>query len=344
MRSALLLIAVALLVGCARTPRNPHTQAAAWTRNVKTAKAPTAVAIALDRQIKNAIDAGEGDPFVRYLRGKVAVDPDNSAARYELAAHYEKQGAPELAIEHYRIAADRQPDSEFAVRKLAQALAASNQELEGMSALIRYCDAHPTASAELIESIALAEDEAGALGEGEVYHRRAITANPADDSLRNNLGYNFLQQKQYGHAVHEFKAALTLNPKSETARNNLGFALARVDEKEALLHWSSISGPAAAHNNLAAAMIEDGRLPEARTEIQAALDYDRHNTVAIQNLRILSELDGKPASFTIKTMAKPHSARKMWAKAVAQFFRGKAPTGRQQPAGGTTDMASQNAK
>jgi Flp pilus assembly protein TadD len=310
---------------------------------VKPAKTQGAVAIAMDRQIRNAIDAGEGDPFVRYLREKVAADPDNSAARYELAASYEKQGAPELAIEHYRIAAQRQPDSEFALQKLARALAGNGQELEGLGVLVRFCEIHPKASPELLEAVALAQDETGAFGEGEVYHRRAIAANAADDSLRNNLGYNFLQQKKYEDAVHEFKAALLLNPRSETARNNLGFALARVDQQEALLHWSSISGPAAAHNNLAAAMIEDGRLVEARKEIQAALDYDRHNPAAIQNLQMISELDGKSASFTINSKAKPESSRRNWAKAMARLFRGKAPAGRPAVADDRA-MASQNAK
>jgi len=340
LKSLLACFAIVTFVGCARAPRNPHTQSAAWTRNVKPAKTLTAVALAVDRQVKNAIDAGEGDPFVRYLRQKLAADADNSAVRYELAAQYEKQGAPELAIEHYRIAVARQPASAFAVRKLAVALNASGEALEAISLQVRYCDAHPDASAGLLEAIAMAQDEFGALGEGEIYHRRAIAADAADDTLRNNLGFNFLQQKKYEDAAHEFKAALQLNPKSETARNNLGFALARIDRKEALLHWSALSGPAAAHNNLAAVLIEDGKLAEARREIQQALDYDRHSSAAIQNLQILSELDGAPASFKLQSIDKK-SERRSWAKALTQFFRG----GKASTAAATgSDMASQSVK
>jgi tetratricopeptide (TPR) repeat protein len=335
MRSSLVAF-VLLLASCSRTPRSPYNQSAAWTRNVKPSK--TAVAIALDRQVTNAIDAGEGDPFVRYLRQKVAADPDNSAARYELAAQYEKQGAPELAIEHYRIALQRQPDSEFAVGKLSSALAANDQQMESIALLVRFCESRPQVSAELLEAVALAQDEAGALGEGEMYHRRAIAANTSDDTLRNNLGFNFLRQKKYEDAAHEFKAALQLNPKSETARNNLGFALAHIDAKEALLHWSSLSGPAAAHNNLAAVLIEDGKLQEARREIQLALDYDRHNPAAIQNLQMVSELDGKPASFALNSI---QSEPRSWTRALAKFFRGG---GKPNPAVAKTDMASKSAK
>ncbi len=276
----------------------------------------TAVAIAMDRQVKNAIDAGEGDPFVRSLRQKVAADPENAAARFELAAHYTKQGAPELAMEHYRIAVDRQPDSEFAVRKLAEALAGNGQELESIALLVRYCDSHAQASSELLESVALAQDESGG----------------------NNLGFNFLRQKKYEDAAHEFQAALQLNPKSETARNNLGFALARLDQKEALLHWASLSGPAAAHNNLAAALIEDGKLPEARREIQAALDFDRHNAAAIQNLQMVSELDGGSASFTLSS--KKAGRRKGWTQALTGLFRGASGKHPQNGTGGECFVAS----
>ena len=340
LKALLACIALVVLASCASVPRNRHNQSAAWTRRVKPAKAPTATALAMDRQVKNAIDAGEGDPFVRYLRQKLAADADNSVVRYELAAQYEKQGAPELAIEHYRIALARRPASEFAIRKLAVALTASGQTVEAIALQVSYSDAHPDATAEFLEAIAMAQDEFGALGDGEIYHRRAIAADATDDTLRNNLGFNFLQQKKYEDAAHEFKAALQLNPKSETARNNLGFALARIDRKEALLHWSALSGPAAAHNNLAAVFIEDGKLPEARQEIQQALDYDRHNSEAIQNLQILSELDGAPASFTLNSIDKK-SERRSWAKALTQFFRGnKASTA----AATGSDMASQSAK
>ena len=342
MRSGLLLLFVISLVGCSRmSNRNVRN-----TNQRARAKAtPTAVAIAMDRQVKNAIDVGEGDPFVRYLRQKISADPDNSGARFELADQYQKQGAYELAAEHLRIAVDRQPDSEFAVRKLATALRASEQDLDAITVMVRFCENHPKASVLLLEEVAMAQDESGALGEGERYHRRAIAIDDHDDTLRNNLGYNFLQQKKYEDAAHEFKAALQLNPRSEAARNNLGFALARLEQpKEALLHWSSISGPAAAHNNLAAVLIDEGRLPEARKEIQAALDFDRHNSAAVQNLQLLSELDGKPASFTIKSIDRAAQARG-WARvpaALSKFFRGDSPRSSKETASqNSTTIASE---
>ena len=278
-----------------------------------------AVTIAMERQIHNAIDAGEGDVLTRILRQKVSADPNDINARLELAEQYRKQGAFELAIDHLRIAADRKPDSEAAVLSLARALRANEQPIEAITALVRYCDAHATASSALLTETAIAQDEAGALSEGERFHRRAIDADKLDDRLRNNLGYNFLQQGKLEDAVHEFKAALMLNSTSEAARNNMGFALARLGQTEdALLHWSSISGPAAAHNNLAAVLIDKGDLAGARKEIQAALEYDRHNPAVMRNLQLVAELDGKPASFTINSnvaASKPAG----WARVPAMF-------------------------
>ena len=38
-----------------------------------------------DRQIRNAVDAGDGDYQLRALREKVAAEPDNIAVRLDLA-------------------------------------------------------------------------------------------------------------------------------------------------------------------------------------------------------------------------------------------------------------------
>lgn len=312
----------ALLVGVTACSHRGRPQA------VHTIKAhrPQAVAIAMDRQVHNALDAGEGDLVIRALRQKVAAEPDNAAARLELAQQYQKQGAYELAIDHLRIAASRIPDSEEASTRLSRALRANEQTVEAIAVLVKFSDAHAGASAALLEELAMLEDETGAFGEGERFHRRAIAADLKDDTLRNNLGYNFLQQGKYEDAAHEFRAALQLNAASETARNNLGFAMARLGKgDEAILQWSSISGPAAAHNNLAAVWIEQGKLAEARQEIQTALEYDRHNSAALRNLRLVSELDGKAPSFTMKSDVAPQRNAQAWGKltsALGRFFRG----------------------
>ena len=318
-----LLVLAAMLSSCVSHQTGSYATIPSVTK--KQRKPQPATVLAMERQIKNAIDAGEGDPFVRSLRQRVSQDPDNLPARLELAGRYESQGAPELAIDHLRIAITRHPDSEPAALQLARALARNEQPIDAIAALALFCEAHTNASSSILEEAAMLEDEAGAFGEGERYHRRAISVNAANDVLRNNLGQNFMQQGKHEDAAHEFKAALSLNPRSEAARNNLGFALVYLHQnQEALLHWQSLSGPAAAHNNLAVALIEQGQYPEARKEIEIALDYDRQNPAALRNLQLLSDLDGKSASFTIKRMDEQKATS--WnrlASMVTKVFRGE---------------------
>jgi hypothetical protein len=102
--------------------------------------------------------------------------------------------------------------------------------------------------------------------------------------------------------------------------------------EEAILQWSSILGPAAAHNNLAAVWIEKGDLPAARKEIQIALDYDRHNPAAMQNLQLMSELDGKPASFTMSSKDSRRTAATGWGRISALFGRILNPAETKEPA------------
>jgi len=103
-------------------------------------------------------------------------------------------------------------------------------------------------------------------------------------------------------AIAEFRSALRLRKDLTIARNNLGIALADTP-KEAILHWQAISGPAAAHNNMAALLIERGQYQEARKELATALGYDQHNAQAIYNLALVSERDGKPAVISTRTPA-----------------------------------------
>src|ERR1044071_4124290 len=56
---------------------------------------PPAVPTVWDRQIRNAVDAGDGDYRLRVLRDKVAADSENIPARIELAKAYQDRGYPD---------------------------------------------------------------------------------------------------------------------------------------------------------------------------------------------------------------------------------------------------------
>ena len=253
----------------------------------------------MERQVTNAVDAGEGDYIVRSLRQRMAADPDNLAVRVELIEHYNRAGYPELALEHCRLAAARFPESaeiQLSLAKLLRAMKMTREAAQGLSA---FLERHPQQSPVYDSWLGILRDTLGQWTEGEASHRAALALKPDVDYLHNNLGYNLLMQKRTSEAAFEFRQALKLKPDSETARNNLGMALAS-NPGDAVVHWQSVSDPATAHSNMAAMLIEQGRYPEARKELDLALGYNRSHAAALSNLKLVSELDGKPAVIAIK--------------------------------------------
>jgi Flp pilus assembly protein TadD len=238
---------------------------------------------------------------MKTLRDRVIGTPGDLNARLELGRVYEKRGFPELALDHYRWAAEHSPESPEAHLLLAQALNRTGHAAEGLTALDTFLREHPQNEPELYSWLGIMRDDAGDWKGSEQAYRHAISVASADrDYLHNNLGYSLLKQGQGVNAAVEFRKALKLNPHSEIARDNLGVALAS-NPKEAILNWQSMNEPATAHSNLAAVLIEQGKYAEARKELQVALQYNQSNPAALKNLELLSSLDGKQATVTPAT-------------------------------------------
>lgn len=251
---------------------------------------------AFDRQVRNAQDAGDGDYRLNLLRQRVAAEPENVAARLDLAQAYRDRGYPDVALEIDRLAAARFPESADAELSLVRDLHALKQPSEAIASLEGYLKAHPQPAAEFESWLGILLDESGQWPSGEAHHRKALEMAPSRDTLHNNLGYNLLMQKKNAEATAEFREALRLNPASQIARNNLGSALAAGDSAQAVASFQAASDPATAHNNLAAVLIENGNFPEARRELQLALGYNKTNLAALKNLELVSQLDGRAAT------------------------------------------------
>jgi Flp pilus assembly protein TadD len=294
----LLAISFLSLAGCAS-----HT---------KTAVVQPTTPEAMQRQVRNAVDAGDGDYQTRTLRAKLDANPRDTAARLELAAHYQKAGFPDIAIEHCRLACERDPESAEAHLALAKLLRHQNQTAEAAKELAAFANHHQD-NIEIWAWLGLLQDETSDWKSGEASHRKAIALAPTRDDLHNNLGYCLLQQNRKPEAAIEFREALKLNPQSTFARNNLGIALAS-EPKEAILNWQSVSTPADAHSNMAAVLIEAGQYTEARSEINLALSYNQQHSAALSNLRLVSQLDGKAAEINLpaRTSKRFSRARKAW--------------------------------
>jgi Tfp pilus assembly protein PilF len=268
-----------------------------------TGQNPTyAVTQNIERQVKNAKDAGDGDYLTYQLRERLVRDPSDLQARLAIADHYKRTGNPDLALEHYRLAAEKFPDNADVALLLARTLRDFNQSGAAIQAAVKFCNQHQTPPPELLSFIGTVQDDTGQLAEAEATYRRALRQSPDLGYLHNNLGYNLLQQKRPAEAAVEFRSALALDPNSRVATNNLALALladwrTEAQPREALQQWESISDAATAHNNLATYLMEQGRYPDARKELETALKLNRNLAAAQHNARLLSELEkGKGVS------------------------------------------------
>lgn len=316
MRSTAALSFLLLTASCA------HRQAASVNHPGQLSVSPAQhpVRQTLQRQVAQAVDAGDGDLEVAALRKTLASDPRNLAARRRLAAKYTETGFPELALEHYRIAAAQFPDDGALQVELARQFRALDAAEEGSRLLDTFLSGHPGEHPEVHSWAGILRDESGDLTRGEAEHRLAIAQSPAaKEYLHNNLGFNLMLQGRNDEAQNEFRRALELSPRSVIARNNLAEALG-AGSREALTHWQSVLGPSAAHNNLAAVLIGKGQYQEARKELNIALGYKPDNSTALHNLALVSQLDGQPAILPMN-----RTSVSAWRK-LAAAIRGEKPS------------------
>lgn len=277
----------------------------------------------MQRQISNATDAGEGDYQTRNLREQLIANPNDLAVRLALADRYWKAGVQELALEHYRFATERFPNNPKIATLLARALRDSNRPAAAIDSLVNFCNRNPQPPADLLSLLGILQDDAGQFAEAERVYKIAIEQMPARADLRNNLGYNLLLQGRPTEAAEQLHEALQLDPHSQVANDNLGLALLAQwkddsQPKEALLRWQSVSDPASAHNNLATVLIDQRRYAQARTELEIALSYQKDHAAALENLRLVSELDGRAAS-------PPQPGRNSFWKRVKTAFKSHKP-------------------
>ncbi|MEO7143783.1 MAG: tetratricopeptide repeat protein [Bryobacteraceae bacterium] len=347
------------------------------------------------RQSSNAVDLGDGDIIAKSLRQKLIKNPNDLEARLALAAHYRQRGSPELALDHYAMAARRFPDNTKVPVLAAQTLRSIDAAGEAAALLLAYWNSHPkNTPASVLSELGIVRDELGDFADAEYAYRAALVLEPKTAAIHNNLGYNLLLQGKNQQAADEFHRALSVEPHSQIARDNLGIALAgsakdsgigsaggdhaaadRASDaraagnrkapsvrcappgesgtasrrtpfcagslEEALLNFQSVSGPATAHNNLAAVLIEQGRYTEARQELNVAFSFQKDFPAALDNLRLVSELDGKPA--TIAEMPAPVTHRKRIALSSSRSISGKPETPQETVIGKTTNEAAQAA-
>jgi Flp pilus assembly protein TadD len=279
----------------------------------------------LARQVENAVDLGDGDVEARRWRKRLAANASDLDARLALAKLYADRGHTEVAIEHYRLAAELNPDLPGVTLLLAKSLRNLNEPAEALRITALFLSKHPNESWELLSLAGILEDEQGRFKQGEAAYRAALTIDSSQTSLHNNLGYNLLLQGKSEAAAAEFRQAIAIDPHSVIAHNNLGTALMWAKSgrsEQAFAEWRRTGDPAAAHNNLAAIFLEQGHYSEAREELTSALQLRPGYAPALENLRQVAAVDGGPS-----TPATPVARVNLWKRMTSSLSKDKSGPG-----------------
>jgi Tfp pilus assembly protein PilF len=131
--------------------------------------------------------------------------------------------------------------------------------------------------------------------EGNVWHQKAIAAQPKNADFRCNLGYSLYLQGKWMDAEENFRQCLALSPQHARAHNNLGMVLARTDRCEEALAEFRRAGctEADAQANLAYALTLEGRWLEAQSSYEQALAADPNSITSRSGLQELERLMAK---------------------------------------------------
>ena len=290
-RFALVCTTVLILLACASCTHEVQLSSQAPPR--------TKTHAVMARQVENAVDLGDADVEARRWRKRLSANASDLDARLALARLYINRGQPQLAVEHYRLAAELNPDLPGVTLLLAKSLRDLDEPAEALNVIAGFVSKLPKESWELLSLAGILEDEQGLFKQAETAYRAALAIDSSQSSLHNNLGYNLLLQGNADAAGAEFRAAIAIDPHSVIAHNNLGTALMWAKSgrsEQAFAEWRKTGDPAAAHNNLAAIFLEQGHYPEARQELASALELRPDYPAALKNLKQVAAADGGPST------------------------------------------------
>jgi len=272
------------------------------------------------QQARGAFNPLTDDRRVRLLQTRLRLDPQDLAARLELAGIYEGYRLDEEAFEQYSEAlnlAGQSPGSgsgagaspaEKAALGLARGARGAGRSSEAIPVLAAFVKRSPAAN--VWNELGLLYDETGDRAAAEQAFRQALVLEPISGRAHNNLGYNLLMQNKPEAAEAEFRRALESNPKFATAHNNLEIILARRGEIEAARQQFRLAAAdaATAHNNLAVVLLEMGEYERSREELVKALTARHYFPPALTNFKLVQDLLRQRAELITASSRLPLSA------------------------------------
>jgi eukaryotic-like serine/threonine-protein kinase len=265
---------------------------------------------------------GNWDEAIRRYQKALDLDPNLGRAYAGLAAVESNRGQRQAAEKNYKEALariDRMSEREKYRTRGGYYLLIRNPDnaIDEFSALVKQFPADTAGIANLAFAYFVKRDMANALTWG----RRAIEIYPKNVPQRNNFGLIAMYAGDFETGAREQKTVLQMNPQFVLAY--VGLALSELGAgrpDEALATWNKLAatghaGASSAASGLADLALYQGRIADARTILEAAIEAD----VAAKNT--------DEAARKLTTLAEAELASGQTARAVAAAERATGMSG-----------------
>jgi Flp pilus assembly protein TadD/mono/diheme cytochrome c family protein len=216
-----------------------------------------------------------------WMRNKLAKDPGDMLALYNLASSLAGQGRYADAVAAYQHLLTLHPGDERGLNGLGAALNDSGDWQRAQKIFSELIAAHPESCDGRfnLASLELKHDQAS---DAEQQFRTMLAQCPADAGIRSGLGVALAGAGQSEAAQAEFQRALAIDPQDFIALYNLGdLALQAGELPEAVerLEAAQKQRPddADVHEHLADAYAQSGRISDAVTQVRAAIRLSPQN-------------------------------------------------------------------
>jgi tetratricopeptide (TPR) repeat protein len=255
-----------------------------------TPASPEPLALLVDAYVA----AGNADLAVATAERLRNLQGDTAAAHVIFGVVNEKVGRPADALTAYQTALDKQPNHLGAARARARLLERQQREPEARRLLEDTAQARPQAVEPLVD-LAQMEERAGNRGSAIDAYRRALARAPDNPILMNNLAFLLAGDPETREeAVTLAEKAVARAPDSAVVADTLGWALFQKGElgrAEELLTRVAKAAPGLGEVRYHLGMVyaKQGKIEEARRELEAALKADNFKDVA-EARRVLDSL------------------------------------------------------
>jgi tetratricopeptide (TPR) repeat protein len=286
----------------------------------------------LSRKFQEALsfhEQGKLSEAERAYREILGSDDGHVGSLVHLGMIRVQTGSIEDAIDLFRKAVDRDPNSADAHAGLANALLAQSR-LDEAAAAYREALAIDPDLAEANYGLATALQGLKRFEEAIIHYESAIATDPEYAEAHHGLASTLQALNRHAQAVSCFERALSVDPQFAEANYGLGIALQALDRHEEAIRsyqnaLASAPGFADAHNNLGGALQQLGRLEDARVAFERALALAPRKVEFYLNLLDIKKLTADDRHFAgLQALAKDEASLEPEDRINLHFAMGKA--------------------